>query len=161
MFKADANRKILQPTSQFFSSQLINKEWVQPGDGEHHVFPATSDVRDPAGNVLITAYALFRPDGRWALMLINKDQENAHRVQIVFRDVSINEDFHFLGSVAKATFGSEQYQWHSNVQGGIANPDGPVAYSSFLASDDMFYTLPKASITVLKGFVPSREVKPN
>jgi hypothetical protein len=153
MFKADANSKILQPTSQFFSSQLLNRQWVQDGNGEHHVFPVRSDARDPAGNLLITAYALLRPDGKWALLIINKDQQNGHNIRIVFKDHSTNEKFYFSGSVAQATFGSEQYQWHSNEHGGIAHPDGPVVYSSFLASSRSSYMLPKASITVLKGVI--------
>ena len=78
MFTVDSNYQIQQYTSQFFASQLINLEWVQPGSGEHHLFSATSDIQDPAGHVLVTAYAVLRPDGEWSLMLVNKDQENPH-----------------------------------------------------------------------------------
>jgi len=56
MFSADRQeRKIIQPLSQFFASQLINLEWVQPGDGAHRLYPAASDVLDGAGHVLVTA----------------------------------------------------------------------------------------------------------
>ena len=75
MFSGDKDRKIIQPLSQYFASQLINLEWVQPGNGSHRLFPATSDIRDGAGNILVTAYAALRPDGQWSIMVINKDQE--------------------------------------------------------------------------------------
>src|SRR6201997_745706 len=57
MWTADANYEIGPPTSQFFASQLINLEWVQPGTGVHRVFPATADIQDTAGHELVTAYA--------------------------------------------------------------------------------------------------------
>ena len=84
MFTVDANYEIQQPLAQFFVAQLINLEWVQPGGGEHQVFPAKSDVEDGAGHELVTAYAVKRPDGQWSLMVVNRDQEVSHRVRIAF-----------------------------------------------------------------------------
>ena len=77
MFTVDANYQIQQPLAQFFASQLINLEWVQPGNAENQMFPAQSDVTDGAGHALVTAYALHRPDGQWSIMAVNRDQENA------------------------------------------------------------------------------------
>jgi len=68
MFTVDKDYQIQQPTSQFFASQLINLEWVQPGSGEHRLFPAAADIEDPAGHALVTAYATLRPDGQWSLL---------------------------------------------------------------------------------------------
>jgi hypothetical protein len=151
MFKVDANYQILQPTSQYFSSQLINLEWVQPGSESHRIYPAKADVVDAVGNVLVTAYAVLRPDGQWALMIVNKDQENAHPVQIVFQNLTIKKDTFFSGTVSVVTFGRQQYRWHSNIAKGIASPDGPLAMSTIAAGKDTVYTLPQASITVLRG----------
>src|SRR5207302_1227048 len=55
--------QIVQPTSQYFSSQLINLEWMQPGSGEHRLFRTAGDLQDPAGHALVTAYAALDPDG--------------------------------------------------------------------------------------------------
>ena len=151
MFTVDSNYDVKQPNSQFFAGQMINLEWVEPGRGVHRIFPSSSDIRDPAGHVLVTSYALVRPDGKWSLMLVNKDQENPHPVRIVFQDDKSKKDSFFAGSVSVATFGSEQYQWHSNIKGGIADPDGPLAKSSITAGERTVYTLPKASVTVIRG----------
>jgi hypothetical protein len=59
------------------------------------------------------------------------------------------------GSVDVATFGSEQYQWHSNIKGGTADPDGPIAKSSIAAGARTIFTLPKASVTVVRGKLAS------
>ena len=64
--------EVQQYTSQYFASQLINLDWVEPGDGVHTLFPASSDVVDSSGHVLVTAYAVLRPDGQWS---------SAHRQQ--------------------------------------------------------------------------------
>src|SRR6267154_801275 len=73
MFSMSKDYQILQPTSQYFASQLINLEWVQPGSGAHQVFPASSDVVDLSGHELVTAYTVRRPDGQRASLVVNKD----------------------------------------------------------------------------------------
>ena len=153
MFTVDKEYQIQQPTSQFFSSQMINLEWVQPGSGEHLMFATSSDVRDGAGNTLVTAYTVKRPSGEWSVMLVNKDQQNPHSVQIVFKDEMNKKDSYFSGPVNMTTFGSEQYRWHSNVKGGTADPDGPAAHSTIAAEASAPFVLPKASVTVLRGSI--------
>jgi len=156
LFTVNANLEIQQPTSQFFASQLINLEWVQPGSGSQQVFPASSDVADEAGNVLVTSYAVLRPDGQWSLMLINKDQWNPHPVRIAFHDESTNTDSYFAGPVTLTTFGRAQYQWHPTAKGGFAEPDGPAAVSTVTAAPDTLYSLPAASITVVRGKIAGK-----
>ena len=166
LFTMNREYQIQQPTSQFFASQMINLEWVQPGSGEHRIFPSASDLRDAAGHVLVTSYAVLRPDGQWSLMLVNKDQESAHPVRISFHSDAGGSDSHFAGSVDVVTFGSEQYKWHTDLKivpvGGSADPDGPAARSTISAGVDTIYTLPKASVTVIRGklAVPVSAAKP-
>ncbi len=150
MFSVDSNYQIQQPVSQYFASQLINLEWAQPGNGKHTLFPAESDISDSAGHALVTAYAVLRPDGQWALMIVNKDQGNPHAVKIEFEGANDVESF-FTGSVDVRTFGSEQYVWHPTPAGGSADPDGPIARSTISADRNTTFTLPKASVTVIRG----------
>jgi hypothetical protein len=158
MFSADREtRKIIQPLSQFFASQLINLEWVQPGNDEHKLFAATSDVMDGAGHNLVTAYAALRPDGQWSLMVVNKDQENAHNVKVAFDGTKVSannataSEAGFAGPVDVITFGAAQYQWHASPTGGHADPDGPAARSTVNATAATKFLLPAASVTVLRG----------
>jgi len=168
MFTIDANYQIQQPLAQFFVAQLINLEWVQPGGGEHQVFAAKSDVEDGAGHELVTAYAVKHPDGKWAVMLVNRDQQNAHRVRIVFEGHP-DKSGSFAGPVEVSTFGSAQFQWHpaqtrfmahaensggrtivATTQGG-ADPDGPIVHNKLSAEKDTTYELPAASVVVIRG----------
>ena len=111
---------------------------------------AVSDVNDAAGHVLVTAYALERPDGQWAVMLVNRDQSNDHAVKVAF-DAGGHHEKHFTGSVERVTFGSNEYQWHREGVGGHADPDGPPSRSTVAGGADALYQIPKASITVLRG----------
>ena len=86
MFTTDHNYVIKQRTSQFFAAQMLTQEWAEPKDEEHRLFKATSDIKDAKGHILVTAYAVLRPDGQWALMLINKDYDNPHAVRIAFHN---------------------------------------------------------------------------
>jgi hypothetical protein len=176
MFTVDAHYKIQQPLAQFFASQLINLEWVQPGNGEHQMFPAQSDVTDGAGHALVTAYALRRPDGQWSVMVVNRDQENPHKVRIAFRDQEKTGQppSTFTGPVAISIFGKDQYQWHAgstrfmahaehagepsvvaNTKG-FADPDGPAVHRDENAGKDTSFDLPAASIVVIRGKIGDR-----
>jgi hypothetical protein len=146
-FNIDKDYKITGYFSQYFAAQLISKEWVQPVDAAHRLFRASSDVRDASGNVLVTAYAVERPDGQWSLMIINKDQNKPHAVKISFT----GPDRSFTGPVDRITFGTAEYQWHPNGVNGYADPDGPPAKSKVTGGRETLYQLPKASIVVLRG----------
>jgi len=147
----DFNLKGYPP--QYLATQVIAKEWVLPVDAPHKLYKASSDVTDDAGNVLVTAYAVERPDGQWSVMLVNRDQYNAHSVKLKFFDSDNNRDRRFAGRVDRITFGSEQYQWHQQGISGYADPDGPLAKSVVQGGAGELYQLPKASITVLRGGV--------
>jgi hypothetical protein len=150
-FVANDKLEISQRASQYFASQMINLEWVKHGAGLHQLFPAETDVVDDAGHALVTAYAVKRPDGVWSLMLLNKDPSNAHSVKIEFTDAGGKEAAHFAGSVTMVTFGAEQYVWHSEGAKSHADPDGPAAASTVNALVGTSFTLPRASVTVLRG----------
>jgi hypothetical protein len=153
MFMVDKNYEIRQKTSQYFAAQLLTQEWVQPKDAQHRMFLATSDTKDAAGHLLVTAYAVLRPDGQWSLLVINKDHENAHPVSIAFEDSDSKTRRSFAGPVTLITFGKMQYQWHPNRKQGYADPDGPAATSLVDGNPNTVYALPPASVTVLRGKV--------
>ena len=152
-FSADRDLKIRQPLAQYFASQLINLEWLQPGNGEHRLFAATADAADGAGHALISAYPALRPDGSWALLIINKDQDNAHAVSVRFEDLAHHRLGTFTGRVASVVFSKAEYQWHPERDGGTADPDGPPTRATVEARADSTFNLPAASITVLRGKV--------
>jgi len=169
LFTIDKDYQIQQPLAQFFASQMINLEWIKSPDTEYQVFPARSDVSDGAGHALLTAYALEGRENEWSVMIVNRDQFNAHRVQVAFENGGAQKVTSFSGEVAVSTFGRAQYEWHpastffmaheehaaedpvlANTKG-RADPDGPIVHSTSKASPGSAYEIPAASIVVLRG----------
>jgi F5/8 type C domain len=150
-FLANPKLEVQQPTSQYFASRLINIEWVKHGAGMHQLTPASTDVTDQAGHALLTAYAVQRPDGDWSLLLINKDPSNEHDMNIEFAAANTTRPHHFAGQVTMVTFGAEQYVWHADGAKSHADPDGPPVASTLKAGPKQRFTLPRASVTVLRG----------
>jgi F5/8 type C domain len=168
MFTVDASYNIQQPLAQFFVAQLINLEWVEPGGRDHQVFSAASDIEDGAGRELVTAYALKRPDRQWSLLVINRDQENAHPVRVEFQGRG-DSSAGFTGTVEISTFGSGQYHWnpprtrfmaHADqaaaptvmpYTNGVADPDGPIVRTMKSAAKDTLFEAPAASVMVIRG----------
>jgi hypothetical protein len=169
----DQDGHVKSYTPQYLATQVITKEWLQPVDSVHKLFKVSSDVKDKAGNILVTAYAVERPDGQWSIMLVNKDHDNAYSVKVGFADPVTKHDRFFSGTVDRVVFGSAEYQWHSDpipagaqpgagaatAEGrrrgwgnGHADPDGPPSKSAVAAGGlNTLYLLPKASIIVLRG----------
>jgi len=151
MFMVDEHYQIRQRTSQFYAAQMITQEWAQPKDAPHRQFLAASDVKDSDGHVLVTGYALERPDRQWALLLINKDRDHPHGVRVSFRRSEAGEVDSFAGPVTTITFGKAQYQWHPNRKRGYADPDHPPQRSTVNGDRTTIYSLPAASLTVVRG----------
>jgi hypothetical protein len=159
MFMTDQKYEITTPTSQYFAAQLLTKEWVEPKDAEHRLFRAIGDVTDSSGHVLVTAYAVLRPDAQWSVLLINKDHDHDHALRIVFQDSEGKKESAFAGPVTMITFGKNQYQWHPARRNGYADPDGPAASSTVAGGDNAVYMLPSASVTVLRGKIAEAGLK--
>jgi hypothetical protein len=94
---------------------------------------------------------VHRPDGQWALLLVNRDEDNPHTVRIAFDDKQHRKSETFVGPVSFTTFGSEQYVWKNDGENSHADPDGPPFATIVPESRERTFTLPKASVTVLRG----------
>jgi hypothetical protein len=138
------------------------------------MYPATGTYNDGAGHTLVTAYSVLRPDGSWAVMMVNRDQHNAHQVQIVFQNEQTKAKSYLSGPVDAAVFGPNQYKWHPAQQivdnshfplhpdtplqlytPGYADPDGPIEETTIPGSKTTEYELPASSIIVLRGKLDS------
>jgi hypothetical protein len=86
-------------------------------------------------------------------MLVNRDQMSPHAVRVVFDDAAAGKQGFFSGPVTMVTFGSEQYRWHADGSNGYPKPDGPPVTSTAAGGRASAFTLPPASLTVLRGKV--------
>jgi hypothetical protein len=152
-FVADRDYNIKGYTAAYWAARMINFEWIAHRSGTHQMFSAKSDIRDSEGNVLVTSYAVKRPDLSWSLLLINKDENNPHTVRVILEDAKSKKQVTFSGPVSWITIGSEQYVWKLDGLSSYADPDGPPVGKALPGGPQATYLLPKSSITVLRGKV--------
>jgi hypothetical protein len=138
--------------------------------GMHTTYPVAGTYDDGAHHTLVTAYSVLRPDHEWSVMLVNRDQEQAHKVQVAFDNSQDKTVSYLSGDVHAATFGSEQYKWHPAFRNadtshipqaldkypllytdGYADPDGPIKEVTLQGDKSTEYEIPAASIVVLRG----------
>ena len=152
-FVSNENYEIKGYTSPYYAAHMINLEWVQHRSGVHQMFPASTDIKDAEGNLLVTVYAVHRPDGNWSLMLVNRDENNSHTVRVAFENAAEKRSSSFSGNVSWTSFGSGQYVWINDGPNSHPDPNLPPAAKSLDANSQTIFTLPKASVTVLRGKV--------
>jgi len=138
--------RVRQPTSQYFAAQMLMNQWAQPVDAFHTIF--TTRTQPAIADGPVTSYALRRPDGQYAVLLINKDPAQSATVTLRFTG-SGGATYAFGGTVTRATLGSAQYVWHGNSRTAYAAPDGPIAVAQAPASAT--YALAPGSMMVLRG----------
>jgi hypothetical protein len=149
-FIADENYAIKGYTSPYYAARMINLEWVQHRSGIHRMFSSASDIKDDQGNLLVTSYAVLRPDGNWSIMLVNRDENNAHSVRLAFAGAGGHESS-FVGQVTLVSFGSEQYVWLNDGPNSHPDPNHPPVGTTIEAGPGTVFTLPKASVSVVRG----------
>ena len=99
LLTVDTSYRVVGYPAQYFSTQMITKEWVQPVDAMHELFKASNNITDELGNALVTAYPIKRPDGSWAVMLVNRDRDHDHAVKLKFANADAGKNSFLLGSV--------------------------------------------------------------
>ena len=151
-FVPDAELNVQGYTSLFYAARLINLEWLQQG-AVNRMFPSTDGYVQEGGAALVTSYAVLRADGEWSVMLVNRDHENARTVRVRFDTAGAKTQGAFHGNVTMTAFGSEQYVWHNDGANSHADPDGPPVSRRISANARTVFTLPKASVTILRGKV--------
>jgi hypothetical protein len=138
------------PLSQFFAARLVTQVWAQPVGLSHTLFRAavTGDA------TFVGAYPALRPDGDYAVLLVNRDLAQAHQVQISFSNAG--SDDYFADGVRQTVFGAAQYRWVQAGPKSHPDPDGPAVTTRIAGGKGQIYTLPAASLVVLKGRIVGR-----
>ncbi len=150
-FVSDRDYTIKGYTATYWAAHMLNLEWVAHRSGVHEMVPASTDIKDADGNLLVTTYVVHRPDDNWSLLLVNRDETNPHTVKVAFEDSKTRRSSYFAGPVRLVTWGSEQYVWHNDGPNSHPDPDHAPVGTTVDGGAQATYTLPKASITVLRG----------
>ena len=92
MLQLKPNSDELNRLIRYHAAQLITKEWMQPTNETHDIFPVTIKQRKPALlSSAVTVYAVRRPDKQWALLAINKHPNRTARLSVRFTSSKRND----------------------------------------------------------------------
>jgi hypothetical protein len=148
LFAADERATIRARTAQFYGARMLDAEWLEPGERIHLLYPSRTGVL--RGSLpLITSYAAKRPDGRWSVLLVNKD-DRAHALTVRF-DTASGRVREFSGDVERVTFGPAQYVWHARGARSVPDPDDPPSTTTVRGAPGVRYVVAARSLTVLRG----------
>lgn len=146
LFLADDAHVIKQPVASLWAARLLTREWLQAGSGLHTLYPVSGSPRNARGEQLVSAYAVRRPDGRVAVMALNKDPRRSWTLNVRTRQGSATTPL--AGPLRVLRFSRAQYVWHAQGARGYARPDRPPAAS--LLPNASAVTLAPYSLTVLR-----------
>jgi hypothetical protein len=146
LFQSDDDRHIQSPFAAYYGARMLTQEWAQPGAKPLALYPAVCKVQGTRTPSSVTAYAARRSDGRWSILLLNKDPKRSYGVR-----VKLPLPIHFAGSVDFIQYGPAQYRWHARGDRGYASPNLPPKRTSI--SPDAIANLPPYSLTVVRGGV--------
>lgn len=107
---ADAAGQAGVPMATYHAARLVTQTWTMPGHGLHRLLEARIDNM-PGREV--EAYAVRRPDGRIALLAINRSPDEGFRLQLLAKQKSGSPRL-MNGAAKTYLFGPEQYAWHDD-----------------------------------------------
>jgi hypothetical protein len=151
LFEANERGQALWPMPTYFAARLITHEWTKPGNQLHELYATSSDMKDGSGRPMVSAYAVRRPDGRWSIMLVNKDRQHDHLIRINFADGG--SVWHFSGNVSGYQYSSAQYAWKESGENGHPLRSQPPKYLRLRG--DQPVKVPAFSLTLVRGKFPA------
>lgn len=151
LFEGDRKLKARWPMPTYFAARLMTQDWAQPGNRWHQLYTASSDMKDGLGRQIVTAYAVKRPDRKWAIMLVNKDPDRAYSVRVSFV-AGQSSDQTFRSRIDVFQYSSEQYAWKAAGEDGRPIRTEPPFH--FALGGNSLIDLPPFSLTVVRGMAP-------
>jgi hypothetical protein len=159
LFSMDDDGDITHRFATYFGAQLLTQEWTMPGNGQHEIYPAASNIRNRKGEDIVTAYAVHRPDGLWSLLLINKDPKRSYNVRVSFRNEAKKSSASFTGAVDVYQFSGAQYQLNDDLDDPYPIKAEAPQHTVIEGSETKTFELPAYSLTVIRGSGPKIEIQ--
>ncbi len=148
LYQADDSGRSKWPMAMYWAERMMLKDWATPNDKPQQLYAAHSSVKDKQGRPYLVAYPLKGPDGHWAVMLVNRDPDHAHAVDLSARGAG----FFAVGKLSVVQFSPAQYRWLTKGDKSHPSRDEPPVRSTVKAGAPI--RVPPMSLTVVRGDGP-------
>ena len=152
LYEADDDGRAKWPMAIYWAESMMLKDWATPGDQPQRLYAAASRVKDKAGRPYLVAYPLRAPDGQWAVMLVNRDADHAHAVDLTTHGADGDHGFFTRGMLGVVQYSPAQYQWLEKGEASRPSRDEPPVRFSVKAGAPI--RVPPMSLTVVRGQGP-------
>ncbi|MFO1372237.1 MAG: discoidin domain-containing protein [Candidatus Competibacteraceae bacterium] len=151
LFLSDDQRRILARTATYHGAKLLTHHWLGNPTLPHKLYPAHVEFSAPEGVAPLSAYAVQRPDGRWAVLLVNKDPEREWAVALRVAGPKSDSAVPLQGPGDLYQFSTAQYRWQANGDKGRPLYSRPPKHTALREHTPLSVQVPPWSLTVVQG----------
>jgi hypothetical protein len=151
LIQSDEGHHAQHPLASYWETRLLTGDWTQPGGGVHTLYATSSSAGDAAGQRLVRAYAVSRPDGRLAVLLLNVSPSQPYDITLRTTGTAGDAGEHaaLSGALQEWQLSSTDYRWQEHGAAGHPGLDG-APKGRDLPTGAREIHLPPYSITVLR-----------
>jgi hypothetical protein len=153
LFGGDKAGQALWPTPAYWGARMMTTTWVQPGRSRQALYKAAVD--GPA-RAAVTGYPLARADGRWAILLINRDPAHAQSVGLALTRSGATSARVLHGPFEVQQYGADQYVWRPDGAAGRPTRNDPPR--AFTQAGDRILLTPYSLTVVRTTAAPGRSM---
>jgi F5/8 type C domain len=137
----------------YYAARLLAKEWIEPTDAMHTLYRTSVGDQFEGSRKDVSVFALLRPDGQWAILLLNKSASKVRAITIRFDGIE-GQSGEWRGPLEVLQYSGEQYEWRANGASGKPVRSEPPKTMQILSPTSPAIELPAMSITVVRGVGP-------
>jgi hypothetical protein len=154
LFSMDDDGNITHQFAAYFGTRLLTQNWLGEPEAFHELYPVTLRPRQRRGESLLSAYAVYRPDGLWSLLVINKDSKCAYRMNLEFYNVLTGKTIPVQSALDLYRFSGEQYQLSADESDPYPIKSLPPTHERLEKNKLTTISLPSYSLTVIRARGP-------
>lgn len=146
LFGLGSDGKIKFKTAAYFGTKMITANWAKPSDSLVEIYPCSSNIHNRKKESLISVYSLKSPDGRWSVMLLNKDPRRTWKIDIDIEN-TVSKDISDLHSENLIQYSKQQYHWIDKSFNSYPSINLPPVTKKINGSKNI--SLPPYSLTII------------
>jgi hypothetical protein len=111
LYEAGDDGRSRWPMPVYYAERMMMLDWGAPSDEPHRLYAASENLTDARGRPVVVAYPLQGSDGRWRVMLINRDGGSAHRVRLTLEGLPGGQPFDVGRRLGVVQYSPAEYAW--------------------------------------------------
>ena len=138
--------RIKYKTAAFYCMQMLTRFWAQPVDKVLEQFPFSSTIKNKKQEPIVVAYSLRTAEGKWSVMLINKDIDRTWNVNINVENTSTKKNIEWRPEHL-IQYSKQQYHWLKDGMKSHPSKNLPPVEKEIDGSKNI--SLPPYSLTII------------